>query len=101
MIRPLLILLACIGQAHADDLSNRQDYIVALVHQMIESRVNGASWQGTYVFDNLDVCVDFKAKNAYGQPVKAFATFIDGKFKMNSLKAWNARCGDRGAVRYY
>lgn len=83
---------------------DKETTAVVIAHQAIESRLNdpdSVEWMGTFVYPNLDVCVNFSAKNGFNGRVKGFATVLDGNMTINNVKAWNKRCGDSGAVRYY
>ena len=83
---------------------NSEHEAVALAHQWVEASLNdpgSVEWNGTRVYRNLDVCVEFSAKNGFNGRVKGFATVLDGNLTINNVKAWNKRCGDSGSVRYY
>lgn len=82
----------------------RENEAVFMAHQWVKENLNdpdSVEWKGTFVYKNLDVCVNFSAKNGFNGRVKGYAALIDGVMTMNNLKAWNKRCGDSGAVRYY
>jgi len=96
------------AQAAADDAEKRQEDMenqaVFGAHQWLKESLNdpdSVEWKGTRIYKNLDICIEFSAKNAMGGRIKGFATVIGAELKINDLKAWNKRCGDGGSVRYY
>jgi hypothetical protein len=89
------------AQKRQEDAENNA---VTLAHQWLKENLNdpdSVEWKGTRVYKNLDICIEFSAKNAMGGRIKGFATVIGAELKINNLKAWNKRCGDGGSVRYY
>lgn len=100
---------AAIAQRDAAEEKERnmeklQTQAVVYAHEWVKSNLNdpdSVEWQGTFIYPNMDVCVNFSAKNAFNGRVKGYAAIIDGNMTMNNAKVWNKRCGDSGAVRYY
>lgn len=77
---------------------------VFAAHQWLKENLNdpdSVEWLGTFIYPNMDICINFSANNAMGGRVKGYAAVIGGKLTINDVKAWNKRCGDGGAVRYY
>jgi hypothetical protein len=73
-------------------------------HSWLKESLNdpdSVEWLGTRVYRNLDICIEFSAKNQMGGRVKGFAAIVGGNLTINNVKAWDKRCGDSGSVRYY